>query len=66
MATNQPGAEAFLDVEGACRLLGVSRPTLYLWMKSGELAYAQLGGRRRIRRVDLDRFVEERMVARNA
>lgn len=51
-----------LDVNDACRQLKLSRPRLYELMNSGELAYAQLGGRRRIRQADLDAYVESRMV----
>ena len=51
-----------LDVGDVCRLLKLSRQQVYELMKRGEIAYAQLGGRRRIRQSDLDAYIESRLV----
>jgi excisionase family DNA binding protein len=44
-----------LTVDQAAEYLGVSRPTLYRWMRKGLVTYYAVGSvRRRFRREDLD------------
>lgn len=56
-------ADRLLTVQDVCRQLGVSRTTLYHWMRAGVLPYVQLGGRRRFRRSDLDRWIAAQTVS---
>lgn len=51
-----------LDIEGACRYLGVARTTFYELRKTGEIPEVHLTDRCvRFRRNDLDEFVRQRM-----
>ena len=38
-----------IDVDGACRLLGIGRSTLYRMIRAGELPSVKLGDRRLLR-----------------
>ena len=50
-------AALLLTAEQACRVLNVSRPTLYRLMGDGALRSLRVRGRRMFRRADLERFV---------
>jgi len=52
----------YLSVKEAAELAAVSKRELYRRMGAGELAYAQIGRRRVIPRLDLERFLAERTV----
>lgn len=56
---------ALVTVDETCALLALSRATVYRLMSAGELPSLQAGikGARRIRRSDLDRFIERRLSA---
>lgn len=49
-----------LTIREAARLLSVSRPTVEKYVKAGELPSALIGRCRRIRRADLEAFLERR------
>lgn len=64
MKEQHPGSAAgLMTLEEAVEFLKISRASVYLLMKNGELAYVQIGGRRRFRVTDLTAFVERRLVA---
>lgn len=46
----------WLSISEACSYLGISRPTLYVYMKDGRLPYYYLAGtkQRRLKKEDLD------------
>jgi excisionase family DNA binding protein len=50
-------AALLLTADQACRVLNVSRPTLYRLMGDGSLLSLRVRGRRMFRRADLERFV---------
>jgi excisionase family DNA binding protein len=50
-------AALLLTADQACRVLNVSRPTLYRLMGDGSLPSLRVRGRRMFRRADLERFV---------
>ncbi len=55
--------EEWLTVEEVTALLKVSIETVRRWIRAGELPVLRIGGRRggyRIRRADLDTFIERR------
>lgn len=47
-----------VDVHGACRLLAVSRSTLFKLTSSGDLRFLKIGKSVRFRRADLTAFVD--------
>jgi excisionase family DNA binding protein len=51
--------EKFYTIEQVAEMLNVHRTTVYDWMRSGELAYVQVGGRRRITGSALSAFIKE-------
>jgi excisionase family DNA binding protein len=62
---NLVGEDGFASVEEAQRFLGgVSRSTLYGYMRSGELPFALLGKLRRIPRQALRAFAARLMVSK--
>lgn len=46
--TPQPAPEKFLDVHSACKKLGISRQSLYRYIKAGKIRSLRLGGTVRI------------------
>ncbi|MFQ6026923.1 MAG: helix-turn-helix domain-containing protein [Dehalococcoidia bacterium] len=52
---------AALGTEAGAGYIGVSRPTLYRLLDSGEIPSFHIGRRRLIRKADLDKFIEDRM-----
>ena len=50
-------AALLLTAKQACRVLNISRPTLYRLMGDGSLRSLRVRGRRMFRRADLERFV---------
>lgn len=56
--------DELLDVETVAQRVGVSRRTVWEWLREGNLRGAQLGGTKigwRVKASDLDAFVEARM-----
>ena len=51
--------DEFFTVDEVAELFKVTRTTVYEWMRSGELAYVQVGSRRRVTRSAIDAFVKE-------
>ena len=51
-----------LTVREASGMLGLSRSQIYKLMDTGEIAYAQLGGTRRIPRLELVKYLRANMV----
>lgn len=53
-----------LDVAGVAEYIGVSRSTVYRWMESGDLPYLAVSPEiRRVRRSDLDAWLDSRRTA---
>ncbi len=53
----------WLTVERVAQLLDVTEETVRRWIRAGDLSVLDLGGRKagyRIRRSDLDRFIQDR------
>jgi excisionase family DNA binding protein len=50
-------AALLLTAEQTCRVLNVSRPTLYRLLDDGALRSLRIRGRRMFRRNDIERFV---------
>lgn len=48
---------SLLSMEIAAQELSTTRRNLYTWIKSGKLVTVKVGGRRFVRRVDLESFV---------
>ena len=59
MESNQESAA--LSIEGSCRYIDISRPTFYRLMGQGLIPSFHIGRRRLVLRVDLDRFLQERL-----
>lgn len=56
--------ETFLNVQEIAAQLDVVEQTVLTWLKRGELRGYRLGPKMyRVRREDLERFLEERLVA---
>ena len=53
--------KAALSVEGSCRYLDISRPTLYRLMDSGAIPFFHIGRRRLLLRTHLDQYVQDRL-----
>ena len=53
-------------VPEVCKMLGISRATLYRRVKTGEIAILKLGGRTLVKREGLDRLIETLKDARAA
>lgn len=51
-----PDAEEYLTVGEAATELKVSRPTIYKWMRAGQLKYYRIGSRIRFRRSEIFGF----------
>lgn len=63
MPTKTDAADFALDTEllkpeAVAHQLQVSRTKAYALIKSGEIVSVQIGGNRRVRRKDLDRYIE--------
>lgn len=50
--------EQYFTVDQVAQMFGVTRVTVYEWMKSGRLAYVQVGGRRRVTQSAIDAFIQ--------
>ena len=50
-----------LTIAAAARFLGVSRPTVYAWIKAGRLNAHEAHGRTWLRRKDLERLKARRL-----
>jgi excisionase family DNA binding protein len=51
--------EKFYTIEQVAEMLNVHRTTVYDWMRSGDLAFVQVGGRRRITGSALNAFIKQ-------
>jgi excisionase family DNA binding protein len=51
--------DEFFTIDEVAQMFKVTRTTVYEWMRSGELAYVQVGARRRVTRSAIDAFVKE-------
>jgi len=60
------GAKAWFSVKEAAEYLGVSRPTIFRWMKEGILSFYKVGGSTRFSREGLDAVVEKNTGAKEA
>lgn len=49
----------FITPTEVSRLLGVSRPTIYNWMKAGILEHYRIGGLYKIKREDFNKFLDQ-------
>src|SRR5689334_23810390 len=67
MPPDGSGGSSYYSVAEAAAFLGVSRVTIWRWVKAGRLPIWRLGHRTaRIKREDLDRLLIERTAARSA
>ncbi|MFB6820313.1 helix-turn-helix domain-containing protein [Streptomyces virginiae] len=57
--TTKSTAPVLCTVKDAVALLRLGRSTIYELMASGELPFIKLGRARRIKRVDIDAFVDQ-------
>jgi excisionase family DNA binding protein len=65
MTTRKEGShlehkDEVLTTQEAARLLKTTQRTIYRWIVAGVLPAAKFGGRWRIRRVDVERFWQQR------
>jgi excisionase family DNA binding protein len=51
--------EEFFTVDEVAKTFKVTRATVYEWMRSGDLAYVQVGGRRRVTQSAMNAFIKE-------
>ena len=51
--------EEYYTIDEVAERLKVTRKTVYDWMRSGELAYVQVGSRRRITQSALRAFIRQ-------
>jgi len=59
-------AQAFYSIPAAAKMCGVSRATMWNWVKSGKIdAFVTPGGHSRIRREEMDRILEANGFARH-
>lgn len=65
-ATDSEGLEAIqlCKVGEICAVLGLSQPTVYRLMESGELPYVRFGRARRAKKSDVLALIERKTVAR--
>lgn len=54
--------KAFLRVDEVKELFGVSRSVVYLWIDHGKLIAGKYGGSIRIKRENLEKFIESGIV----
>jgi excisionase family DNA binding protein len=50
--------EEFYTVDEVAKMFKVTRTTVYEWMRSGALAYVQVGGRRRVTQSAINAFIK--------
>lgn len=48
----------FFKLKEVAAILKVSTPTLYAWRDTGKIKFIKIGGRNRITREELDRFIK--------
>jgi len=46
-----------LTIPEACQLLNVSHPTVYRWIRAGELPMVKFGRLTRVRKADVEAFI---------
>lgn len=49
----------FFKLKEVAAILKVSIPTLYEWRNAGKIRFIKIGGRNRISREELDRFIKD-------
>jgi len=57
LANSTHQEQTFVDIPGACSLLGISRATLYNIMAAGQLPYTQVGRNRRFFVADIRKYL---------
>lgn len=57
-AREEARMEKFYTIDQVAQLFSVTRVTVYDWMKTGRLAYVQVGGRRRVTQSAIDAFIQ--------
>ena len=50
--------EKLYTVNEVCEYFGVTRDTVYAWMRAGRLPYVQFGGRRRVTESAVQGFIK--------
>jgi len=60
-APQPEGQEKYLTIDETCKLLSVSRPTLWAWDKKGILQSVRLGNLRRYRMSDIQAIVDKQL-----
>jgi len=53
-------AKVFLSIADTCKLIGISRRTVYRMIQRGELTKGKAGNRTIIRRADLDKLFDQK------
>lgn len=61
-----PDGKRWYTVEEAGEYLGVSRPTIFRWMKDGQLSFYKIGGATRFSREGLDAVIEKNVGQKEA
>ena len=51
-----------LNVDQACEILSISKPTLYMLSSQGRIRKVKIGGALRFRLSDLEKFIQEHVV----
>jgi excisionase family DNA binding protein len=65
-ASGEQGANRWYTVEEAAKYLGVSRPTVFRWMKQGTISFNKVGAATRFSKANLDAVVEKTTGQREA
>jgi len=60
MKTSNGINEGLISINKACEILDVARPTLYGWLREGELPHYEIGGKKKISKEDLDSFIRSK------
>ena len=55
----ETAVDEFYTIDEVAKMFKVTRATVYEWMRSGDLAYVQVGGRRRITQSAINAFIKE-------
>lgn len=50
--------EELYTIQEVAQICKVDRTTVYYWMRTGKLKFVLVGSRRRVRRSDLDQFIQ--------
>jgi excisionase family DNA binding protein len=55
---DQNGPRPLLKVKEVCKILKISKPTLYEWMKQGRIESVKIKTRRYFKEVDVEKLIE--------